>query len=158
MKKSILIAFGVLCFGFVASAQMVNKDSLSLVSKINSDKEKLAKLQNSVDEKTRLKLQTANKAQQSADENRTAANQLSNDAQEKTARRADNAASDARSDAKKARKAADQLDDLNKDIRNLTERIEKEQTKLNKYIQTQKNLDAAPTVIVPAMTKDSTKN
>ena len=159
MKKSILIAFGVLCFGFVASAQMVNKDSLSLVSKINSDKEKLAKLQNSVDEKTRLKQQTANKAQESADENRTAANKLSNDPQDKkTARRADNAASDARSDAKKARKAADQLDDLNKDIRNLTERIEKEQTKLNKYIQTQKNLDAAPTVIVPAMTKDSTKN
>ncbi|HEX9513168.1 MAG TPA: hypothetical protein VF939_21910 [Puia sp.] len=156
MKKGILFTVGILSFGLAASAQLVNKDSLSLVSKINSDKEKLAKLQSSVDDRTREKKETAEKAQESADDNRRAANKLSNDPQDrKLARQADNEASDARSDAKKARKAADRLDDLNKDIRNLTERIEKEQTKLNKYIQIQKNDDTAPTVILQ---KDSTRN
>ena len=156
MKKAILFTVGVLSFGLIASAQMVNKDSLSLVSKISSDKEKLANLQAQVDDRTREKKETANKAQESADDNQKAANKLSSDPQDrKLARKADNEASDARSDAKRARKAADRLEELNKDIRNMTERIEKEQTKLNKYIQTQKNLNVAPTVIIP---KDSTRN
>jgi hypothetical protein len=149
-KKSFFLSLsGLLLFGLAASAQMVNKDSLSLVSKIQSDKEKLAKLQNSVSDRTKEKQETAAKAQESADANRQAANKLSNDPQDrKLARRADNEAGDARSDAKKARKAADRLEDLNKDIRNLTERIAKEETKLNKYVTAQKaEMNAAPVPI-----------
>jgi septal ring factor EnvC (AmiA/AmiB activator) len=155
-KSFLLSLIGVVCFCLVARAQMVNKDSLSLVSKIQADQEKLTKLQNSVPNAEKEKKQTAEQAQESADDNRKAANKLSDDPQDrKLARRADNEASDARDDAKKARKAADHLEDLNKDIRNLTERIAKNQTKLNKYIQANKNLQAAPTVIIP---KDSVRN
>jgi len=157
MKKSLVLSLlGMVCFGLAAHAQMVNKDSLSLVSKIQSDQEKLTKLQNSVPDAEKAKKQTAEQAQESADDNRKAANKLSDDPQDrKLARRADNEASDARSDAKKARKANDNLEELNKDIRNLTERIAKNQTKLNKYIQANKNLQAAPTVLIP---KDSVRN
>jgi len=159
MKKSILVALGVMFLGFVSSAQMMNKDSLSLVTKINKDNEKLAKLQGNVEEKTRQKAETATKAQQSANDNMSAANNLNSNPQDKKlARKADNAAGDARSDAKRARVASDNLDNLNKDIRDVTERIAKNQTKLNKFIQAQKNLDAAPMVVVPAMTADSTHN
>jgi len=159
MKKVILAALGVLFLGFAGSAQMMNKDSLALVTKINKDNEKLAKMQGNLEEKTREKGETATKAQQSASDNMTAANDLNGNPQDKKlARKADRAAGDARSDAKKARIASDNLDNLNKDIRDMTERIAKNQTKLNKFIQVQKNLDAAPVVVVPAMTKDSTGN
>jgi hypothetical protein len=47
------------------------------------------------------------------------------------------------------------LDDLNKDIRNLTEKIAREQTKLNTYMLAYKNnIEAVPVVTQ----KDSTKN
>ena len=157
LKKSLILSLlGVVCFGLAASAQMVNKDSLSLVNKIKSDQEKLAKMQNSVPDAEKGKKQTAEQAQESADDNRKAANKLSNDPQDKKlARRADNEAGDARSDAKKARKATDHLENLNKDILNLTERIAKNQTKLNRYIQINKNNVEAPVVLVQ---KDSVRN
>jgi len=154
MKIHLLwLSFVFLEFAHPASAQIsVNKDSLSLVKKLTTDKEKLLKLQGQVDDRTKEKEQTAAKAQQSADENRQAANKLSNDPQDsRLARRADNSASDARSDAKKARKAAESLDDLNKDIRKLTERIAGNETKLSKYVlQTNTPMRA---VVTP---KDST--
>jgi DNA repair exonuclease SbcCD ATPase subunit len=134
-KGFILSLLGLLFFGLAASAQMVNKDSFSLVSKINNDKEKLAKLQSTVAEKTKEKKQTAVQAQESADDNRRAANHLSDDPQDKKlARKADNEAYDARSDARKARKATDRLEELEKDIRNLKEKIAKEESKLNGYV------------------------
>jgi hypothetical protein len=148
-KKAVLFLLGLLSFGLVASAQIMNKDSLSLVSKINTDKEKLAKLQGTVDERKKEKLQAAEQAQQSADDNRTAANRLSNDPQDKKlARKADNGAAGARDDAKKARKANDRLENLNKDILNLTEKIAKEETKLKKYVVAYRAEVTAPTVIV----------
>jgi hypothetical protein len=86
----------------------------------------------SIPEKEKAKAETAEQAQKSADDNRKAANKLSNDPQDrKLARRADRSASDARDDAKKARIAADDLEDLYKDIRKLTERIEKEEKKIS---------------------------
>jgi cell division septum initiation protein DivIVA len=157
LTKSFLFSFlGLFGLGLAVRAQMVNKDSLSLVSKIQSDREKLTKLQNSVPDAEKQKKETAEQAQESADDNRKAANKLSNDPQDrKLARRADSEAGDARSDAKRARKAADNLEELNKNIRNLTERIAKNQTRLNKYIQANKNYEAAPTVAIP---KDSVGN
>jgi hypothetical protein len=158
MKKCLLLSvLSILFFTVAASAQILNKDSLKLAGRIRDDQEKLTKLQNSVSDKTKEKLETAQKAQESANDNQKAANKLGNDPQDKKlARRADHAASDARSDAKKARKAADRLDDLNKDIRNLTEQIAREQTKLNKYVEMYKNNIEAVPVAVPQ--KDSTKN
>jgi len=133
--KAILFLLGLLSFGLMASAQIMNKDSLSLVSKINADKEKLAKLQGSVAEREKEKLKAAQLAQESADDNRVAANRLSNDPQDKKlARKADNGAADARDDARKARKANSRLENLNMDILNLTEKIAKEETKLKKYV------------------------
>jgi small-conductance mechanosensitive channel len=136
-KRWLSISIGVLFFCGAApmvSAQKVNTDSLSLVSKISSDQLKLGKLQNEVDQKTRDKKDAAEQAQKSANENTDAANKLSTNPQDKKyARRADNAASDARRDAKRARKASDRLDDLNKDIQNLQGRIAGEQNKLTKY-------------------------
>ena len=108
------------------SAQQINTDSLSLISKISANQLKLAKLQNTVEEITRDKQDHAISAQQSADKNKTAAGRLSDDpTDKKQARKADNAASDARSEAKKARKAADKLKDLNKNIADLKDKIAK---------------------------------
>jgi hypothetical protein len=117
------------------SAQKINTDSLSLVARISADQLKLAKLQNTVEEKTRDKQDQATTAQQSADKNKTAADRLSDDPMDKTqARKADNAASDAKSDSKKARKASDRLKDLNKNIADLKAKIAEEQEKLDVYI------------------------
>jgi len=116
-------------------AQKINTDSLSLVAKISADQLKLAKLQNTVEEKTRDKQDQATTAQQSADKNKTAADRLSDDPTDKTqARKADNAAGDAKSDSKKARKASDRLKNLNKDIDELKAKIAENQAKLNAYI------------------------
>jgi uncharacterized phage infection (PIP) family protein YhgE len=153
LLRAFVVFAALVSFSMAGSAQTINKDSVSLVSKINNDKEKLAKLQGQVSERTNEKQKAAEQAQQSADDNRKAANKLSNDPQDKKlARKADNEASDARSDAKKARKANDRLEDLNKDIRDLTEKIAKEESKLKKYVVEYKNEVTAPTVIIP---KDS---
>src|ERR1700744_2072426 len=90
------IAVGVACVSVSAqSAQKINTDSLSLISRISADQLKLAKLQNTVEEKTRDKQDQATTAQQSADKNKTAADRLSDAPTDKSeARKADNAASD----------------------------------------------------------------
>jgi hypothetical protein len=116
------------------SAQKINTDSLSLISRISASQLKLAKLQNTVDEKTRDKQDYATSAQQSADKNKTAADRLTDNPTDKMqARKADNAASDARSDSKKARKASDRLKDLNGKIADLKAKIAEDQVKLNAY-------------------------
>src|SRR4051812_24708890 len=90
MKKN-LFSFVIVFFAFfsLASAQVSNKDSLSLVNKIASGKEKLVKLEASVAGKEKDKKETAVQAQESADDNRKAAGKLSDDPQDKKlARRA----------------------------------------------------------------------
>ena len=138
MKKNLLLAIAVFfAFLSLASAQVINKDSFSLVSKIASDKEKLIKLQNSVAQKEKEKMESAIQAQESADDNRKAANKLSDDPQDrKLARRAGAKAGDAKTDARRARNAAQDLDDLNRDIERLKEKIDKEQKRLDKFIIT----------------------
>jgi hypothetical protein len=136
--KKYLISLSIPLFSLwhLAVAQASNKDSISLVNKITHDKEKLSKLEAQVPDLVKQKEETAAKAQESADANRKAANKLSNDPQDKRlARRADNMAGDARSDAKKARGAESSLNKTNREISNLKERIEKEQEKLRKFSQ-----------------------
>jgi len=129
------------------SAQQINTDSLSLISKISANQLKLAKLQNTVEEITRDKQDHATSAQQSADKNKTAADRLSDDpTDKKVARKADNAASDARSEAKKARKASDKLKDLNKNIADLKNKIANDQEKLNAY----RNVTSVTNLPLPA--------
>jgi chromosome segregation ATPase len=118
------------------SAQKINTDSLSLVSKISTDQLKLGKLQNQIKQKTKNQQNASAQAQQSANENSTAANKLSdNPENKKLARRANNKAGDARSDSRNARRESNSLDKLNKDIQDLKNRISNNQAKLNMHIQ-----------------------
>jgi hypothetical protein len=133
-KKCCFVAVSVLAFCIGASAQKINTDSLSLVSRISDYQLKRAKLMNTVDQKTKDKQDAALQAQRSANENAEDAARLSSDPQDKKlARKADNAASDARRDSKRARVAGDELDDLKKNIGKLTDKIAGEQSKLIKY-------------------------
>jgi len=138
-----------------ASAQNSNKEIASLYSKISQDSIKLAKLKGEVQQDESNKKTTANQAQLSADDNKTAANRLSNDPQDKKlARKADNAASDARTDARKARVAADKLEGLNKDIDKLTEKLLKERAKMDKLVRSEAT---TPATQAAAAQKDSTQ-
>jgi hypothetical protein len=137
MKRILgLITICFLFFYTTVSAQRVNTDSLALVSKISSDQLKLGKLQNTVGQTTKDKQEASMKAQKSADENTAAAGKLSDNPEDKKlARDAKNKAGDAKSDARNARKEEGRLDNLNKDIQDLKNKIASEQVKLNKYIQ-----------------------
>jgi chromosome segregation ATPase len=134
--------------------QMINqneKQITKLQAKISEDSAKLIKFNSLVADYEKQKKETADQAQESADDNKKAAEKLSNDPQDrKLARKADNSASVARSDAKKARVAADKLDDLNEDIKKLTKQLERERDKLDNY------LHAIPAPVVAQ--KDSLPN
>jgi predicted small secreted protein len=133
-KKSCLIIVGLAVCSLTVSAQQINTDSLSLVSKISECQLKRAKLLNTVKETTRDKQDAASKVQNSADQNRQDANRLSDDPQNKMlARKADNAASDAKRDSRRSRKANEKQEDLNKQIARLDSQIATEQSKLNAY-------------------------
>ena len=133
-KKSGLIIVGLAVCSLTVSAQQINTDSLSHVSKISEYQLKRAKLQNTVEQTTRDKQDAASKVQNSADQNSQDASRLSNDPQNKTlARKADNSASDAKRDSRRSRKANDKLDDLNKQIIKLDTQIAEEQSKLDVY-------------------------
>lgn len=145
MKKAIfLVSASVLFFCANTFAQQstadsvypkANTDSLSLVKKISDYQLKLGELQNEVEQKTKNMQDASAKAQQSADDNAAAANKLSdNPDSKKLARRANNSAGDAKSDAKTSRKETKRLDKLNRQINDLKKKIAHEQTKLNKHI------------------------
>jgi hypothetical protein len=153
MHKILLLA-GIGLFSFAGSvvaqntAQKANTDSLSLVVKISEDQLKLAKLQNTVEQKTKDKKYASEKAQQSANDNAIAAARLNEDPEnKKLAGEANDKAGIAKSDARKGRKAADQLDALNKDIQDLKLKIAGEQSKLDTYMPAK--LTVAPTAPTP---------
>ena len=135
-KVLLLTSIGLLFFCMSVSAQKINTDSLSLVSKISGDQLKLGKLQNQLEQKTKNQQDASDQAQKSANENSSAANKLSDHPEnKKLARRANNRASDAKSDSRNARRESNSLDKLNRDIQDLKNRIADNQIKLNKYIQ-----------------------
>ena len=135
MKKTfLLIPVYLLIFSVSSFSQNINTDSLALISKISSDKLKLGKLQNEIEQKTKNKMDASIQAQKSANENTNAANKLSDDPQNKRlARQADNKAGDAKSEARNARREERRLDNLNKDIRDLKNKIADEELKMKKY-------------------------
>jgi hypothetical protein len=135
-KVLLLTSIGLLFLCMSVSAQKINTDSLSLVSKISADQLKLGKLQNQLEQKTKNQQDASAQAQQSANENSSAANKLSDHPEnKKLARRANNRAGDARSDSRNARKESNSLDKLNRDILHLKNRIADNQVKLDKHIQ-----------------------
>lgn len=136
----VMATLGVL-MSMQLSAQVVSKDSIGSlknqkeaiqISKdLNERKIKLAKLENELKDKSELVDKTAQKAQESADDNGTAAERLTNDAQDKKkANKANNAAGDAQRDSKKARKASNSLENLIEDIESLKSAIADDEKKL----------------------------
>jgi hypothetical protein len=144
MQKISLITAGLVAFSLAVTAQKINTDSLSLVSRISQNQLKRAKLQNTVKQTTWNKQDDSLKVQNAANKNSEDAMRLANDPQNKQlAKKADNAASDARQDAKDARHSDRKLQNLNKQIAGLTNKIASDQIRLNSYTNT-----AVP-VIVP---------
>jgi hypothetical protein len=128
------MAFSALSAAAQVTGDKMDKKLVGQQAKISEDSSKLVKFKGMIFQFEKDKKNAADQAQQSADDNKRAADRLSNDPQDKKlARKADGAASMARSDARKARVAADKLDDLNKDIEKLTKQLEKEHRKLDKY-------------------------
>ena len=68
-KVLLLTSICLLFFGMSMSAQNLNTDSLSLVSKISTDQKKLEKLQNQLEQKTNKQQDALKKAQKSANKN-----------------------------------------------------------------------------------------
>jgi hypothetical protein len=107
------------------------KQSLELSTKINELKMKLAKLENTLDNKTRELDGTTESARQAANDNSTAASKLADDPQnKKLARHAESSGDNAKKSAKRARIATDDLSDLKKDIEALKNKIMKDEAKL----------------------------
>jgi hypothetical protein len=140
MQRLLVLTTAILLvFSISTSAQEVNKDSLSLVSKIEEDQSKLADLQTQLEERSKIKKEALSTAQKSANQNAEAADKLSDDPRHKRlAKKADKAASEARKDAKTARKETDKVDRLNKDIRATKKRIAKNEARLNKFVKAAK--------------------
>jgi len=138
MKKLFLLAVVSMLTAVTVFAQTpkVNTDSIALAARISENQLKLGKLQNQVDQKTKNKQDAATQAQKSANENSTAANNLTTDPDNrKLARQADNKASDAKGDARTSRKETRRLDNLNSDINSLKAKIADDQLKMTRYTQ-----------------------
>ena len=142
-KKMVLqgiILSGLLLSGMGAAAQadstgVTNDKKLSkLLAKVNEDSVKLVKFSGMVSQFEKDRVNAANQAQQSADDNKRAADRLADNPEDKKlARRARTAARTAKGDSQKARVATDKLGDLNDDIKKLTRQLGKEQGKLATY-------------------------
>ncbi len=135
MKKALYLIPAVILF-ICASVrgQRVNIDSLELIVQISQDQLKLGKLQNMIDQKTRNKQTAVVDAQNSAGDNMRAAERLNDDPNnKKLASDANSKAGDAKSDAGKARKESRKLDQLQKDIMELKNKIATGQARLTMY-------------------------
>lgn len=150
MQKKSLFTVGLVVFSIAASAQTINTDSLSIISKISDYQLKRAKLQNTIKQTTWDKEDAATKVQASAGKNSQDANRLNTDPQNKQlAKDADNSASDARKDSKNARSANRKLDNLNKQIADLDNKISEQQQKLSVYTNIAPTLIVTPLPILP---------
>ena len=139
-RKFIISCAVLLLVSVVASAQVSGdsihslkqqKQSLELSKKINDNKMKLAKLENTLDKKTLEMESTTTGAQRAADDNAGVAAKLSNDSQDKKlAKQAETSADNAKKSAKRARVANDNLTNLKKDIETLKNKIADDEAKL----------------------------
>jgi len=142
MKRlNVLLTAFALLISVSLSAQVVSRDSISILKqqkealeigkRINDNKLKLAKLENSLEKETQNVQNTSVEAQKSADNNGEAANKLTNDAEnKKLAGDASKSAKEAKHDAKQARKASSSLESLNKEIESLKSKIAADESRL----------------------------
>lgn len=142
-KKYLLILLAILVLGKSMNAQQSPADSLktikhqkqmlNLAQRIEESKVKLGQLERELVDKSNEKEKAARQADEAANENREAADKLSDDSQDrKKAKRAEKSSDQARRDAKRARRAADNLSDLEKDISKLKRKIAKDEEALAK--------------------------
>ena len=142
MKKFFIISvMSITLAGFSAHAQEVSKDSIKVLKqekenletskRLNDNKLKLAALENTVKQKNEDVSSSARDAQTAASNSQESAQKLNDDSQDKKL------AKKARKDAKKAEKAGktgrnavSDLDDLQKDILDLKEKIAADEAKL----------------------------
>lgn len=126
---------------FSIHAQTVTSDSISVLKqerknldiskRLNENKLKLAKLQNTVQGKTDDVSSTTKSAQNAAAENKETAQKLNDDSQDKgLARKSRKDAKNAQSAGKAGRNANDDLKDLQSDIEKLKKQIAKDEAKL----------------------------
>jgi hypothetical protein len=138
---NVILAASLIFLSASVSAQAVSRDSISILKqqkeniviskRINDNKLKLAKLENTVEKKTMEVQTTGAEAQKSANENGQAADKLTNDAQDKKlASDASKKAKEAKHDAKEARKANANLESLRKDIETLKSKIASDESRL----------------------------
>ncbi len=143
-KLFLLISCGLLIFCIPMSGQQLKKDSLSLVSEIYRNQLKLGKLLSQLEQKSNKKQDASEKAKNSANKDSTAADELSDEPDnKKLARKAKNTAHDARKDSMNAITESETLDKLHSDIQSLKHRIENNQAKLNKLKHERSN---SPTI------------
>lgn len=139
---SVLIVTSLLFISFSSSSQVVSKDSINVLNQkkeiieleqlVNTQKLKLASLENSQESKRRDMESAQKNAQKSADENAEIASKLSSDPDDrKLARKAKRAAKSAKRDARKSRKATDNFEDLQRDIDILRKKLADNEQKLS---------------------------
>ena len=142
MKKELFILLAAVFFiSSTISAQVVSKDSINtlkdekkiieLTGEINTQKLKLADLENSLTNKLKEKEKQTNQAQEYADANSKVASDLSdNPNNKKLARKAKTAAKNAKKQGKQARRSDNSLKGLENDIESLKNSIESNEKKL----------------------------
>ena len=141
-NKIALLLSSALIITASVSAQAVSGDSISMLKqqksaliigkRINDNKLKLAKLENTVGKETQDMQNAGEVAQKSADNNGQTANKLTEDAQnKKLAADASKSAKEAKYDAKKAREANASLENLKKEIESLKMKIAEDESKLS---------------------------
>ena len=107
------------------------KQYLELSKRINEDKIHLAKLQNSVDKKSREAVDAADDARKAAGQSANAASRSGSHPDDQSdSKKAAKTAHQAERRAKKARRATDDLNDLKKEIESLKNRIAADEAKL----------------------------
>lgn len=140
-KRFVIVSIALLVISFSVNAQVVSKDSISMLkiqkeiallsAKLNEEKLKLAGLENSLAAKTEAEQNARDRAQKSADANSKIASELSEEAQnKKLARKAKKAAKSAKKDAKRLRKATSGLESLQSDIESSKKKIADDESKL----------------------------
>jgi hypothetical protein len=137
-----LIVAGFLFISFSSISQVVSKDSINALNQkkeiieleklVNTQKLKLASLENSQESKRRDMESAQKGAQKSADENAEIAFKLSSDPNDrKLARKAKRAAKSAKKDARQSRKATGDFEALQKDIETLRKKLADNEQKLS---------------------------
>lgn len=140
MKQTFIVLFTLMLIGKNTIAQVsvdsiknlkTQKEILKIKERLNENKIKVAKYENSISQTSRNKENAAKDAQQSANANNNAASNLSNDAQNrKLAKKASRKARQAEKDARTARKNNSRMDKLTNTISGLKKKIAEDEQKL----------------------------